>query len=163
MKSLISVVLILSALLSGRASAELALPAYSQGYDPARDAIADAYAAKVLAQETGRKVYIVIGGEWCSWCRRFDRMLKDNPGLTRTFSERFVMLKVNVSEENDNATLISGLPPFEGYPHFFVASSDEIILSISPSEFLQQGKFSAERFGRFVDEVGAADYQPIHD
>lgn len=42
------------------------LPAYSQGYDAARDPFSDGRAALRLATDRQRKVLIEVGGNWCS-------------------------------------------------------------------------------------------------
>ncbi|HEB67365.1 MAG TPA: thioredoxin family protein, partial [Gammaproteobacteria bacterium] len=99
------------------ASESASLPAWSQGYDPNRDPAADGREAIALARQSGRYVLIELGGDWCVWCRRLDRFLAENPDLRNRLHRQFVLLKVNVSEENDNAAFLAGLPRFAGYPH----------------------------------------------
>ena len=69
---LLSLVVLLVAGMQLHASQALQLPAYSQGYDPARDPFSDGRAALRLAMETRRKVLIEVGGDWCSWCHVLD-------------------------------------------------------------------------------------------
>jgi thiol:disulfide interchange protein len=60
------------------------LPAYSLGYDPARDPFADGREALRLARQTGRMVLIEVGGDWCSWCRVLDRFLNQHVAIGTT-------------------------------------------------------------------------------
>ncbi len=128
------------------------LPPWSLGYDPARDPAADGREAIALAKASDRYVLIELGGDWCVWCRKLDRFLEANPDLRARLHRQFVLLKVNVSEENDNADFLAGLPRFAGYPHAFVADGEgRIRQSQDPSEWLEDGRYSRTRFRAFLD------------
>ncbi len=128
------------------------LPPWSLGYDPARDPAADGREAIALAKATGRHVLIELGGDWCVWCRKLDRFLEANPDLRARLHRQFVLLKVNVSEENDNAAFLAGLPRFAGYPHAFVADGEgRIIHSQDITEWQEHGRYSRRRFRAFLD------------
>jgi thiol:disulfide interchange protein len=134
------------------ASQVLPLPAYSQGYDPARDPFSDGRAALRLAMETRRKVLIEVGGDWCSWCHVLDRFLHEHPSLRTRLHKTFVLLKVNVDERNDNAEFLSAFPRALGYPHMYVTDNKgSILFSQDTAEFLQGGRYSAQRFRAFLD------------
>jgi thioredoxin-related protein len=51
------------------------LPDYSQGYDETRDPARDLAAATAKASAEGKKVLLLVGGEWCSWCQEMNRFL----------------------------------------------------------------------------------------
>ncbi len=137
------------------------LPPWSRGYDPARDPAADGRAAIALAKRTGRYVLIELGGDWCVWCRRLDRFLAEHPDLEARLYRQFVLLKVNVSEENGNAEFLAGLPPFTGYPHAFVADGDGRILhSQDVTEWQADGDYSPARFRAFLDRWNPHAPQP---
>lgn len=128
------------------------LPAYSQGYDPARDPAADGRAALQLARHTGRRVLIEVGGDWCSWCRVLDRFLAEHKTLREKLDRHFVVLKVNVSDENDNAEFMAGLPRPLGYPHLYVSDPEgRILFSKDSGELLVNGRYSVQRFNDFID------------
>lgn len=129
-----------------------ALPVYSRVYDPIRDPAADGRAAIALAKQSNRKVLIEVGGDWCSWCHVLDRFIKANPEVNKRLYETFVVLKVNVSEENRNADFMAALPPTMGYPHMYVADTSGAILhSQDTGEFLVRGGYSVIPFMAFLD------------
>ncbi len=133
------------------------LPAYSQGYDPGRDPFADGRAALKLARDTQRKVLVEVGGEWCSWCHVLDRFLKDHPALQARMNRTFVLLKVNVDETNDNTEFLSAFPEALGYPHMYITDSEgKILFSQDTAEFLENGKYSEQRFESFLDQWGSS-------
>ena len=127
-------------------------PAYSQGYDPGRDPFADGRAALRLARDTRRRVLIEVGGDWCSWCHVLDRFLSEHPSLQNQLNKTFVLLKVNVDETNDNADFLSAFPRALGYPHMYITDSEgNILFSQDTAEFMDNGKYSEQRFELFLD------------
>jgi hypothetical protein len=50
-------------------------------YDPRRDPEKDLAAAGEEARRSNRKILVVVGGEWCSWCHTMDRFFHDHPEL----------------------------------------------------------------------------------
>ena len=133
-------------------------PVYSQVYDPARDPFADGKAALALARMTDKRVLIEVGGEWCSWCHVIARFLKEHPDVYAALQANFVVLKFNVSDENDNHEFMAGLPKPLGYPHFYITENDgSIIQSQDTAELLEDGHYSRVRFMSFVKRWGIDD------
>lgn len=129
------------------------LPPYSKGYDSARDPFVDGRAALKLAQETKRRVLIEVGGNWCSWCLQLDKFLAENHQLREQLHRHFVILKVNVSEANDNAEFMAGLPKPLGYPHIYITEADgKIIFSKDTTQLLENSRYSVQRFQQFLDK-----------
>jgi thiol:disulfide interchange protein len=128
------------------------LPLYSTVYDPARDAGDDAVAALALAKRTNRMVLIEVGGDWCAWCHILDRFIRSHPKVGHRLYETFVVLKVNVSEDNDNAEFMASMPPVLGYPHMYISDADGNILhSQDTADFLYDNRYSEQRFMDFFD------------
>lgn len=128
------------------------LPVYSQLYDVNRNPNADGRAALKLAAETNRKVLIEVGGDWCSWCHILDSFIKDHPNVESRLHEIFVVLKVNISEKNDNAEFMAAFPPANGYPHMYITnSSGSILYSQDTAGFRENKKYSEKRFMVFFD------------
>jgi hypothetical protein len=134
-------------------SAQSTLPAYSLVYDPARDPFADGRAALRLAQDTNRRVLIEVGGDWCRWCHVLEKFLAENQQIREHLHHHFVILKVNVSETNDNAEFMAGFPKPLGYPHMYITEADgSIILSKDTFELQENSRYSVQRFQQFIDK-----------
>jgi len=134
------------------ASTHLDLPEYSRAYDVNRNPNADGRAALKLAKETRRKVLVEVGGDWCSWCHVLDRFIKNHQELQARLHETFVVLKVNVSDVNDNAEFMASLPPALGYPHMYIIGDNGTVLhSQDTAEFFENKKYSEQRFLAFLD------------
>ncbi|WDE11648.1 thioredoxin family protein [Thalassomonas haliotis] len=130
----------------------LNLPVYSTSYDDQRDPFADARAAIKLAKSTQRNVLLEIGGNWCTWCKKMDAFLEDNPEVYHLLHEKFVLLKINVSDSNENEAFMSALPPVLGYPHMYVSTAaGKMILSKDTAELLQDGQYSVKHWLEFID------------
>ena len=128
------------------------LPVYSRVYDASRNPNADGRDALKLAKETNRKVLIEVGGDWCSWCFVLDRFIKAHPKVASRLHQTFVVLKVNISDENDNVEFMAAFPPAQGYPHMYVTDSDGNILnSQDTADFRENKKYSEARFMAFFD------------
>lgn len=126
------------------------LPLYSTKYDPSRDAFQDGRDAIKLAGETNRRILIELGGDWCKWCHFMDRFLNTHPAVKKQLHETFVVLKVNVSEENNNHNFLKAFPRPLGYPHMFITESNgKLIYSKDTAEFVINRKYSVERFEAF--------------
>lgn len=129
-----------------------ALPEYSLIYDPGRDVFEDGHAAIKLAKATNRRVLIEVGGDWCKWCHVLDGFLANNPDIKTRLHQTFVMLKVNVSDANDNHSFLQAFPKPLGYPHMYVTENNgNILWSKDTAEFLVNGKYSRQRFTEFFD------------
>jgi thioredoxin-related protein len=113
------------------------LPKYSKVYDKKSDPFKDANAAIKLAQKTQRNVLIEIGGNWCSWCKKMDVFLAENPEVYQKLHSEFVLLKISVSDSNENEAFMKSLTPVLGYLHRYVlTSSGKMLLSKYTAELL---------------------------
>ena len=138
---------------SAAAASTADLPAYSIGYNPKSDAFADGRNAIQLATETHRKILIEVGGDWCVWCHKLDRFLHANPDIQQQLHDTFVMLKINVSEANDNAEFLKAFPRPLGYPHMYITDyNGKILWSQDTAEFLQNGKYSRGQLLTFIQK-----------
>jgi len=128
------------------------LPAYSKVYDDQRDPFKDGAAAIALAQKTHRQVLIEIGGTWCSWCHKMDAFLASNPDVYNALHSQYVLLKVSVSDSNENNDFMKSLPPVLGYPHMYVSTAQgKMILSKDTAELLDEGNYSKTQWLSFLN------------
>ena len=75
---------------------------YSKAYDPARDPFVDFVAAQAEAKAENKLILLEFGGNWCVWCHRLDEFIAKQNEISKNISEVFIVVKVNVSEENGN-------------------------------------------------------------
>jgi thioredoxin-related protein len=129
------------------------LPTYSKIYDDQRDPFKDAAAAIALAKETNRQVLIEIGGNWCSWCHKMDSFLAKNPDVYDALHSQYVLLKISVSDSNENDAFMKSLPPVLGYPHMYVSTAQgKMILSKDTAELLDGNDYSKSLWLNFLSD-----------
>ncbi len=120
-------------------------------YDPLRNAEADLQLAVAEAKRTNKRVLVEVGGLWCSWCHRMDDFFKKNSDALEFREKHFVMLKINMSDENKNEALLGRYPKIEGYPHIFVFDNDGKLIHSQDTGDLEQGKgYDLEKFKAFL-------------
>lgn len=112
-----------------------------QHYDPARDPANDLRLVVADARRSGKRILIDVGGEWCIWCRRLDTFFLRNDDAAQLLYGNFILLKVNVSKENQNEKFLASFPAVAGYPHLFVLDSDGTLLRSQDTGALESGKY----------------------
>jgi thioredoxin-related protein len=133
------------------------LPSYSKIYDDKSDPFSDASAALALAKATNRQVLIEIGGNWCTWCHKMDNFLAKNHDIYQTLHSQYVLLKINVSDSNENKAFMDSLPPVLGYPHMYVSTAaGKMILSKDTAELLSGSNYSRESWLTFLNKWSIA-------
>lgn len=117
-----------------------AIAALNARFDPARDPLADLEMAKVEAQRGGKRIVLDVGGEWCSWCHILDGFIEGDAEIRSFRDANYVWMKVNYSEDNDNAAFLAGYPEIKGYPHLFVLDDNGQLLHSQFTGELEKGK-----------------------
>jgi len=137
----------LAAVLAGCQSGERPAvePVYSvNDYDPARNPVDDLATTIREAQAGNKRILLQVGGQWCGWCHKLDRFVKANPAVAAALREHFIIMKVNYSDENENAEFLAQYPEIPGYPHLYVLESDGTLLHSQPTAELEEGPSYSE-------------------
>jgi thioredoxin-related protein len=108
-------------------------------FDPKRDAAKDIANAVVLARKQNKRILLDVGGEWCGWCKKLDKLFRTDKEVAKTLREKFVVVKVNFSQENENKAVLSKYPPAEGYPHLYVLDKNGKFLHSQGTGALETG------------------------
>lgn len=111
-------------------------------YHPEADAKAQIAEAVAKAGKNNKHVLLQIGGNWCSWCILFDRLVNGNDTL-RTFRDNnYEMLHVNYSPENKNEEVLASLeyPQRFGFPVFVILDGKGRRIHTQNSAYLEKGK-----------------------
>ena len=128
-----------------------AVAALNAQFDPARDPVADLETAKVEARRGGKRIVLDVGGEWCSWCHLLDAFMEGDSEIRRFRDANYVWMKVNYSEDNENAAFLSRFPAITGYPHLFVLDADGQLLHSQFTGELEKGKgYDHSKFFSFL-------------
>jgi thioredoxin-related protein len=111
-------------------------------YDPILDGMKQINEAISTAKASGKHVLIQYGGNWCSWCIRFDAFCKADADISKVIGDNFVAVKLNYSPENHNdaANVFLGNPIRFGFPVFIVIDGKGKVLHVQDSALLEAGQ-----------------------
>jgi len=130
-------------------------------YDPARDPSRDLSAATAEARRDEKRVLLEVGGNWCGWCREFERFVRADPALTDALRCAFVVVRVNVSPENANETFLSAYPDVPGYPYFFVLDeAGSLLASVDTDDFLKGESYDRVKLLAFARKWSRPETRP---
>lgn len=113
----------------------LAITVSDGPYDASADAAAEIRSAIATAQATNRHVLIQVGGNWCIWCKRLDKLLRENDACREALNSSYVLVHVNYSDENKNQAVMRdlGFPQRFGFPVWVVLDGQGKRLHIQDS------------------------------
>jgi thioredoxin-related protein len=125
---------------------------YSNYYDPARDPFADFIDATADAKAQNKLILLEFGGDWCVWCHRLDKFISKQNEISKGMAEVFIVVKVNVSEENGNESFLKQFSEIQGYPHFIIANSSGREIGAMNTSNLEMGKsYSVSKMQEFIE------------
>ncbi|WP_058186074.1 thioredoxin family protein [Terracidiphilus gabretensis] len=125
---------------------------YSSVYDYKRDPAQDLEKAKADAAKARKRILVEVGGTWCSWCTLMDRFYAEHPAVRQQRDDNFVLLKVNMSAKNENATFLGQYPKIPGYPWIFILDADGKLVTSKNTDDLEgpANTYSDKRFSDFL-------------
>jgi len=111
-------------------------------YNPKANAKADIDAAVAKAKKAGKHVFIQVGGNWCSWCILFHKMVDATPELKDYLNNNYETVLVNYSQDNKNTETMArlGYPGRFGFPVFVILDGNGKVIHIQNSAYLEEGK-----------------------
>lgn len=133
-KILLSLYVLLAMTLAGRAQEKPKL------YNPDANAQADIQNAVKKAQTEGKYVFLQIGGNWCSWCIKFNKFTTTDTQIDSLFKASYVIVHVNYSKENQNLALLEKLhyPQRFGFPVFLILNEKGERIHTQNSAYLEK-------------------------
>lgn len=135
-----------------RSFAQQGAPSVQKVYHPEANAAQDIATAKQRALKEKKHIMIFVGGNWCTWCMRLDRFLKDNDSL-KTLLNEYEVVHVNYSKENKNEKVLHSLqePQRFGFPVIVILDHKGRQIMTQNTGYLEEGKgYSAERIAQFL-------------
>lgn len=130
---------------------------FSSAYDFHRDPEKDLALAETQAQAQHKRILLEVGGDWCYWCHQLDNFFKGNAAVTKLRDDNYILVKVNMSQENANSEFLSHYPRIPGYPWIFVLDADGKFLKSEDTDLLQAGNAYS---GRNITDFLTAWKQP---
>ncbi len=109
-------------------------------YNPALEGMKQIKEAVTKAKSQGNHVLIQFGGNWCSWCIKFDTFCKADTAIMRLINSNYVPVKLNYSPENKNeaSNAYLGNPMRFGFPVFIIIDGNGKVLHIQDSALIQK-------------------------
>jgi thioredoxin-related protein len=111
-------------------------------YNPAANATEEIVKAVKQAKKENKFVLIQAGGNWCSWCLRFNKFITEDAQLDSIVKVSFVVYHLNYSKENLNKEVFAkyGYPQRFGFPVFIILDGEGNRLNTQNSGYLEEGK-----------------------
>jgi len=114
----------------------------ADSYDPKADADEDLASGKAIARRDGRRILLLVGGDWCPWCRKLAKYIEENESVRNVLASGYVVQKVNVSDETSNTGFLNPYPAIEGYPHLFILDAEgKLLHSQDTGELEKSGSY----------------------
>lgn len=132
-------IIILSILISSIASAQTE-KVYNETIDPFEQ-IDKAVAS---ANEADKFVVCQLGGNWCPWCLKFAKFIKEDEEINKLIEENFEYIHVNFKSRKDELSQkvskrLGNAGRF-GFPVFIILNPDGSVLHIQNSVYLEEGQ-----------------------
>lgn len=125
-------------------------------YRPEEDAEARIAELIAQAQKEDKNIIMQAGGNWCTWCLRFNNYIQTTPELKSLVDENYLYYHLNYSPENKNEEVFSkyGNPGEKyGYPVFIVLDKNGKLIHTQDSAVLEEGKgYSKDKVMAFLDK-----------
>lgn len=111
-------------------------------YNPNANAEKDIAAAVRKAKAEHKFLLIQAGGNWCSWCKLFNKTVTEDTELDSTLNANFIVYHLNYSPENMNRDAFAklGYPQRFGFPVIIVLDDKGSRIHTQNSEYLEEGK-----------------------
>ncbi|RQO30730.1 thioredoxin family protein [Taibaiella sp. KBW10] len=152
MKSFWFLLLFFIAGLQTRAQNQASKPPAAKVYHPEANAKQELDQAKKKAAKEKKHIIVFIGGNWCPWCMRLDRFMKENDSL-HTLLEEYEVVHINYSKENKNEAVLNALqrPQRFGFPVIVILNQKGQQIMTQNTSFLEEGKgYNTEKVAAFL-------------
>lgn len=108
-------------------------------YNPKLDGQVQIKDAVKQARKEHKNVLLQIGGNWCTWCIAFNKLVTTDKTLDSILKADYIVEHINYSPENKNvATLKSlGFPNRFGFPVFVVLDENGNRIHTQNSSYLE--------------------------
>ena len=110
-------------------------------YNPSSDAAEQIENAVAQAQAENKNVLLLIGGNWCPWCRKFHKYINEDQQIDSLINANYIRTYINYSKENKNLETLKKLefPQRFGFPVFVILNEKGERIHTQNSALLESG------------------------
>jgi thioredoxin-related protein len=111
-------------------------------YHPMANAKKDIADAVAKAKQEKKHVLIQAGGNWCGWCKEFNRFTTTDKQMDSAINADYIVYHLNYSPQNKNAEIFKqyGFPNRFGYPVFLILDANGKLIHTQNSSYLEEGR-----------------------
>jgi hypothetical protein len=84
--------------------------------------------AQLEAQQLDKKLLLIVGGEWCGWCRVLDQTFERNQNLKVLRDRTFIVVYVDAAEEDNLACVLRPYTRPSSFPFLYVLNETGILV-----------------------------------
>jgi hypothetical protein len=118
-------------------------PEVARPYDESANAQQEIARAVVAARGDGKRVLLIFGANWCSWCRRLEHTLQNHPAVNAALRDGFHVVHVNTGGRGSGANAQVndhyGNPMANGLPVIVVLDGTGRVLMTQETGALEEG------------------------
>ena len=132
-------ILFVSVLISTLASAQT-----EKVYDESINPFEQIEKAVASSKKSDKFVVCQLGGNWCPWCLRFAKFIKEDEEISKVIEDNFEYIHVNFKSRKDELSQkvskrLGNAGRF-GFPVFVILNPDGSVLHIQNSVYLEEGQ-----------------------
>ena len=131
-------------------------------YDPRRDNVELVTDAMARADAEDKRVLLILGGDWCGWCKVLENDIDKSEALTALLSRHYVVAKVHCDSGSPGIRYKPRKQPQYGasfvtiraksYPHLVILDSDgNRLLSRNMSGLVEKRRYSEPKLLRILN------------
>lgn len=128
-------------------------------YSTEANAIEQMKSATIRAGKENKHVLLMIGGNWCKWCKLFNEFSHKNFQVDSMLNADFIVEHINFSKENKNLQVMQalGFPQRFGFPVFVIVDGNGKRIHTQQTGYLEEDKgYSKEKVMEFLQQWSPA-------
>jgi thioredoxin-related protein len=126
-------------------------------YDTAADGAKQIAAVVAVAKREDKKVLVVLGANWCPWCRKLHKVFESEVTVKAVLEDGYVVVYVDVNGNHNRMVDIDlGDLAQNGIPQIVILNkTGEKLLAKDPVEWEKDGGYDVEKVLTFLKGGGA--------
>lgn len=94
--------------------------------------------AEAAAVSGHKRILVEVGGDWCVWCKYLDKFFLDHADARAAREAAFIVMKVNMSPQNENHAFLARFPKITAYPYLLVLDAEGKLLTGQKTSDLEE-------------------------